>query len=268
MYNFIIGPTDTDSISFSKLDGSEFTKEERKLLVQELNKISPDFMVWDDDGLYRRCIAIKAKNYVLQKYKEDLKPGEKELLIKGAALKASNREPALKEMLQEIINALITDKDENYIVNIYTKYVLEASNIKDIKRWSVKKTITDKILSGERKNESKVRDAIGDKIVQEGDKLYVYSAIEGEIQEIKKDELVFYKNGEPKMIPNYVLKQIELWDGKNQNSEHYIERVYKTIEILKTILDINSYPNYSLKRNKKLLEDIINANGHKIEKND
>ena len=213
-------------------------------------------MTWDDDGLYRRCVAVKAKNYVLQKYKEDLKPGEKEMIIKGSAFKSANKEPALKEMMQEFVNCLINDKNDIFFLNIFKRYIIEAMNIQDISRWAVKKTVTDKVLNGDRTQEVKVMNAIGLDVVQEGDKIYVYNAIVGEVQAVAKGEPVVYKNGLPKMIPNRILVQTKDFNVSNYDRMHYVERVYDTVSILQTVLKIELFPKYHLKNANLLLTDL------------
>jgi hypothetical protein len=64
-YNFNISVTDTDSISFCKKDKSGFSETERKALLDELNEISPEMMIWEDDGYYDTIIVFRAKNYAL-----------------------------------------------------------------------------------------------------------------------------------------------------------------------------------------------------------
>src|ERR1043165_2986458 len=90
-YNFNIGPTDTDSISFCKMDGGAFSEQERAALLAEINKLSPEFIEWEDDNYYEVCIALKAKNYVLY-------DGKKKT-VKGSAFKSSGKEPAMKEFM-------------------------------------------------------------------------------------------------------------------------------------------------------------------------
>ncbi len=245
MYNFIIGPTDTDSISFCKYNMSPFSNEERKLLLIELNSIMPDFMIFDDDGYYDQCIVLKAKNYILVK--------DGKITIKGSAFKDTKKEPALKYMLKEYIDSLISyGIDYERLVPIFQKYTKEAMNIQDINRWTVKKTVTKKVLTGERTNETKVMDALKGQTLQEGDKVWVYNALDGMIQAYAKGEPVFYKDGAPKMVPNEVLKVPAVW-SKDENKLHYVERVYKTTEILSNLLDMSKFPKYHLKKNEQAL---------------
>lgn len=102
MHNFNIGPTDTDSISFCKKDGSPFSKEEQTILLNEINDISPEFIEWEDDGYYQTCIVLKAKNYILW-------DGEK-MTIKGSSFKTATKELALKQMMLDIVQVLL-EKD-------------------------------------------------------------------------------------------------------------------------------------------------------------
>jgi hypothetical protein len=64
-HNFVIGPCDTDSVSYCKQDMSPFTSEEIDNLLSEIKQLSPEFMEWEDDGYYDTCIVLRAKNYVL-----------------------------------------------------------------------------------------------------------------------------------------------------------------------------------------------------------
>jgi len=256
MHNFIIGPCDTDSISFCKPDMSPFTPEEQQRLIQEINDISPEWMDWDADGYYDACLVLKAKNYILVengKYK-----------YRGSSLKDTNREPAVREMLQTLIKDIIENESKD-LVWIYEKYIKEAANIQDITRWQNKKTITKSVLEPERMNEQKVLDAINEAVTigispgyQEGDKVWLYTAIEGQIQARAKGELIFFKDGRPKMIDNCILRDVRLWK-QDHDTFHYIERVYKTVEILANVIDMNIFIDYTLKSNQDKLKDLTCA---------
>jgi len=216
-HNFQIVNADTDSISFSKADGTLFSLEERKLLVTEINSISPEFMKWADDGYYNKVIILKAKNYILQK--EDGK-----VTYKGSSLKDQKKETALKEFLYEIIDAILKEK-YNY-EEIYVKYIKEALYVKDIKRWSSKKTISEKTYSSERTNETKVKDAIAGTEYKEGDRIWVY----------------FDVNQNLKLVENY-------------NNDHDIPTLLKKLftasKTFDNIIPKGTFTNYSLK-NKKI----------------
>lgn len=259
MHNFIIGPTDTDSISFCKPDMSPFDEKELQSLLNEINEISPEYMDWADDGLYDACLVLKAKNYVLVK--------DAKYIYKGSSLRDMKREPAVREMLAKLIQDIIENESKG-VVPIYESYIKEAMNIKDISRWVTKKTITKSVLNGgdedARMNESKVLDAIDEVVTrgvslgyQEGDKVYLYNAIDGEVQAVVKGELVFKRDGSPKMIPNYVLRDQRLWSG-DQDAMHYVGRVYKTVEILSNVLNMEAIMDYTLKRNREVFSRLVN----------
>jgi len=221
-YNFLIAPTDTDSISYCKSDLSPFTKEERISLLKELNDLSPDMMIWEDDGYYKTIIAVRAKNYVLQK--ED-----GSIVYKGSGVKAPNKEIALREFINKIIGAMLEGK-ENY-TEIYNKYVKEALSIKDISRWTSKKTITPSVLNPKRANEQKVLNCISGTEYVEGDKIRVF---------FKSDE---------------TLSLQEKFDG-DYHLDKMLEKLYKTSNLFKFILNTEElFLNYKLKKNKKLLEE-------------
>lgn len=249
-YDFIIGPVDTDSISFCKADQSTFSEEEIKSLLKELNDISPDFMVWEDDGLYKSCLTLKAKNYVLQ-----TADGKKK--YKGSAFRDQKKEPALKQLMFDLVDCLLDNTDSP--ISIYHRYIEEAMNITDISRWAVKKSVTKKLLNGTRKNETKVLDAIDTENVQEGDKIYLFCIIDGQVQDVAKGQPVFYKSGEPKMVPNRVLKQIDEFEG-NYDYLHYVKRIYDTVSILKTVVDMDQFTKYHSPKYVHLLEQFRRSN--------
>lgn len=245
-HDFIVGVVDTDSTSYCKPDMSPFSKEEINQLIEEINSISPEFMIWENDGYYESCIIIRAKNYVLKEY------GTGKVTFKGSATKDQKKELALQEFLKEMLTNIL-DNDLNYenLCGIYNKYLEEIYNIKDIKRWCSKKTITEKILrcagheslsieekkeQGIRKNETDVWDAIKDKIVQEGDKCYLYPVSE-KITIIGR----LGKNGKPlkdKIETLNGLKDIDHWNN-DHDKEKLKQRLDATLNILKNILDVD-----------------------------
>jgi hypothetical protein len=224
--NFVLVNCDTDSITICDPIFKDFTKEEREELLNKLNALFPDKIRWEDDGYYHTVIVLKTKNYVLY-------DGNK-LKIKGSALKDSKKEPAIQEMLLEIIKAMI-NKQNNY-KEIYDKYIIEAMNVKDIRRWSSKKTITEKVLTSQRTNETKLKDALKNNEYMEGDKVWVY----------------FKKDG-----------SLELRDNFNGDYDkiRLLDKCYRSILIFQEILDIDKYfIKYHLKKNKNLLESLIGRN--------
>jgi len=213
---------DTDSISFSKGNETPFSKEERLGLLNEINSMFPDRIKFEDDGYYPCLIVIMAKNYVLQTEDGQIK-------YKGSAIKATGREPALQQLIKDIIGSILDGK-QNYL-EIYNRYVKEALNVQDINRWASKKTVTSKVLEGTRTNETKVKDAIENTEYAEGDKIYVYFDEESN------------------------LKLAENFDGK-YNKDKLLEKLYKTALTFETIINKETFINYKLKKNKKLLENV------------
>lgn len=220
-HNFIIGPTDTDSISFCRKDMNEFSKGEITSLIQELNKLSPEFMLWEDDGYFPNVLVLKAKNYALW--------DGKKLKIKGSALRDTKREKALREFISEIIDSLLFDKKN--LQEIYIKYIKEANNIQDINRWAFKKTITASVLNPERANEQKVLDALKDSEYSEGDKRWFF------------------------FMPDESLSLVERFNGE-YNKNRLLEKVYKTLLIFSSVIDLSQFTKYHLIKNQKLLETL------------
>jgi len=224
VYSFKLVNLDTDSISICKPDGSPFSNEERSRLLKELNSIMPEHISWDDDGYFPSVVIIKAKNYVLY-------DGNK-TKIKGSALKATTKELALKEFINNVLNILLGLDDKN-LTDLYYSYVKEIYNMKDISRWSSKKTISTKVLNPERTNESRVLDAIENSDYREGDKIRVYFTLDGS------------------------LKLEENWNNDHDTTK-LVEKLFKTVKIFETVLDIEAFPNFKLKRNQELLKSILN----------
>jgi DNA polymerase elongation subunit (family B) len=225
-HDFIIGPSDTDSISFCKRDMSPFSPEELKILLDEVNEQSPDKVLWEDDGYYKTIIALKAKNYVLY--------DGKKLKIKGSALKGSTRPEAIKEFIKKTIDTMVyTENVEDIhpsLQSVYSQYVQEAMNVENIKRWSARKTLSSTMLESQRANETKVIDAIKGSDYREGDRFFVY----------KK--------------PDETLCLAENFDGVYDKS-HLLKNIWNTIEIFDMVLPVKTlFTNFSLKKNYKLLD--------------
>lgn len=233
-HNFILTNLDTDSISFCSSDMSEISPEIFKQYLDEINDFLPEMIKMADDGRYESFVVVAAKNYIMKK--------NGKVKFKGSSLTDGKKEPALSEMLEEIGLSLLDGLDVEKMISIYKKYVDEIYNLTDIKRWATKKTITKAILECRdnddvRPNESKVWDAVKHLNPQEGDKVYVYYSQDGMKQEVKKGELQFNKKtGEPKMVPNIILKSLD-----NYKNDHLIEKLHEridaTFDIFKTIID-------------------------------
>lgn len=217
-HNFVITQCDTDGLLYNKIDNAEFSEEEQINLLKELNSISPEFMVWESDGYYSHCIAIRAKNYVLKDFKG-------KVTIKGSALKASTKSPVLKKFIRDIIDNILEDKND--YVEIYNRYAKQIADIKDIVPYCVRKTISEKVLKNDRPNEVNVREAIAGTEIVEGDRVFMFYKDSGE------------------------LCLAEKFTGDYSRDRLY-QSLYDTMKVFVTILPLVT-PNYKLKKNKKLL---------------
>jgi DNA polymerase elongation subunit (family B) len=257
-YHWVVGPktsegrgydlVNVDTDSFSVTNGNKMSKEKAESELDNLNSIYEDLITWEKDGEFDNFVVIRAKNYVMNE--------SGKIKYKGSGLKDQKKELALQEFLHECIDDIMFN-NSNKILDIYHTYIREAMNMKDVSRWVVKKTVTENLFESSRANETKVVDAIerSSTNVNMGDKIWVYSAIDGEKQAVVKGEPKFYKDGTPKMIPNKILKMQSEWAG-DEDRLHYVERVYKTLMILENLLDKDQFIDYSKKSNKKLLEKL------------
>lgn len=216
---------DTDSISYCKADQSPFTKEEMDNDLNSVNSLFPEKIRFEDDGAFTKVIVLKAKNYALW-------DGTK-LKLKGSAFKTSTKEPALKEFMKDIIQTIIDDKND--FVGIYNKYIREAANVTDIKRWAKKATLTETTYKSTRANETKVIDAVQGTEYTKGDKVYL-----------------FFDNDDKLVLA-------EKFNGV-YNRDKMVKKVYDTACTFDSILPEGTFLNYSLKRNKEKLEELLNGN--------
>jgi DNA polymerase elongation subunit (family B) len=237
--DYLLVNCDTDSIMVCKKDQSEFTEEEKVDFLNNLNAQYPDGISWEDDGEYSRVIVNKAKNYVL-KEKDSGK-----IKFKGSSFKSSSKEVALGKLLQEICFDLIDDRDWFDTVE---KYLYEIADIKDIRRWSTKKSVTESLLQADNTNKSRVLEALDTEQIRVGDKVHLYLNTEGMRQQVVNGEAKFLKSGKPKMVPNRIYKTVDKFDGE-YDVVYYIDRLFDTISILKTVIDITRVPRYNLKAN-------------------
>jgi hypothetical protein len=220
--NFKVFGCDTDSIIFSKRDGSEISEQEQQSILDKVNSLFPDKIKFEDDGYYPSVIVFKAKNYVLFDGKEKK--------IKGSALKDQKKEPAIKEFQSAIIESILAGRND--YAEIYYSFVREAMDVKDMSRWSSKKSLTQKVFSSPRTNEKKVRDAIEGTDYREGDKVYVY---------FKSDES---------------LGLVENFDGEYHKTK-LLAKLHQSTKLFKSVLPTQEiFLNYALKKNKNILENI------------
>lgn len=213
---------DTDSVSFCYNDMRFISEEDRKDLIFSLNLGYPEKIKFEDDGFYKTVIVLKAKNYVLD--------DGKKMKYKGSALKASTKEKRLQIFMKELIQLMLDDKQD--FKNLYDVYAKEIMNLNVMSGWCTKKTITNKVLTSERTNESKVRDAIVGEEIVEGDKTFFFFRNDG--------SLCLEKN----------------FDG-DYDKNKLLEKLHKTVEIFDSVLDVEQFPNYKLRKNKPALESLM-----------
>jgi DNA polymerase elongation subunit (family B) len=224
--NYPIANADTDSISYTKLNEEEITKEEQIANLREINLLFPERIKFEDDGYFPTVCILKAKNYILY--------DGKKIKIKGSALKATTKCPALKEMIGKFITSLIENKDDYQ--EIYHSYIKEACNVQDIKRWASRKTISDKTLNPERTNEQRIKDTLEGTEYVEGDRIYTY-----------------FKD-------NTTLELVERFDG-NYSVDKLLASCYDTSWIFENVLDCELlFKNYKLKKSKESLKELIYGN--------
>jgi DNA polymerase I len=216
---------DTDSITLwdkgSKFDGLEVDK-----LIKEVNGILPEQINFELDAFYDSIVVFKAKNYA---YRE----GEK-ISTKGSAIKASTKCPALKEFIKTILDLMLYNKPVSEMVAVYNKYMQEICDIKDIKRWASRKTLSETMETSERTNETKVMDALEDSDYKEGDRFYT-----------------FYKSDDTICL-------VENFDG-DYNKKRLLKNLFDTMMIFETVIpDCEElFINYSLKKNQCLLPGYV-----------
>ncbi len=269
--NHLLVNADTDSIMISKPDQSVWTKQEQSLFLESLNSQFPDKISWEHDGVYDAVVVIKSKNYAL------LPEGEKKIKLKGSSIKDQKKEPALREMMDRVIEVLIRGEDIN-ILDIYHKYIKEALNPTIVRRWCQKKTVSESVLNckgyedmsdddedSPRKNESDVWDAIkAEEGLQQGDKIYLYQVYLGEKSFEEKHYKKNKETGEKEFV-GYKTKTKDVYglrlDKYYKNdiaTDKLVKRVYDTMKIFESIIDISQFPKYHNKTNKELLEKLNN----------
>lgn len=227
---FVLANCDTDSIAFRKADNSFMSKEERKTTLDTINSLFPNMIRFADDGFFTHFIVLAAKNYIM-------KTEDGKVKLKGSSLKDSKLEPILKEMNNKFIEVLLSEETDNEkilekLLQIYHSYVILVEDIKDIKPWGKKLTISSKTLTNERSNEANVRKAIEGTEYVEGDKVYTF-------YDEDYDTLVLVEN----------------FKGTYSKDRLY-ERLHASVQKYESILDMSKFLDYSLKRNKEKLKDL------------
>lgn len=213
---------DTDSIAIS--DGNPWGDERKQTMLRALNKLSPGLIHWEDDGVYEKVLVLKPKNYVLE--------SEGKLKFKGASLKATLKESALREFIDRGLRCLI-DEDSEKLKATYNEYIKEAVNPLDITRWSFKKTVTQAVLNPSRTQEKKALEALTGTDFAPGDKVYMY-----------------FTNTDS-------LKLQERWTN-DHDVHRLLEKIFKTAMVFSTVVPIKELlPNYTLKRNQVALKNLV-----------
>lgn len=224
--NYSVMLADTDSIQFCKPDQSSFSKEEVSILLEKFNEQFPERIIWEFNDVFTSLLVLKIKNYIYVGQDGKLK-------YKGSSIKSPTLEPALKEFIDRIIFCLMNDKSKEEMVQIYNSYIEEIFNMKDISRWAMRKTISDKTLNSTRKNETKLAEAIENTEIIEGDRCYV----------------IFKSDDSLCLVQDY--------DG-DYSKVRLLEKLYKTSLRFETVLSVKQmFTNYSLKTRRRLLEPII-----------
>lgn len=223
MYNFKLVCADTDSFTICKPTGEQFSNIEIDLLTNQLNALYPEHIDWEFEFNSPKMIVLKAKNYIIVDSN-----GKKK--IKGSALKSSTLEPKIKQMIQDMLDMLLEDKQKE-MVNIYHEHIRTIRDgITDIKPWAKKLTLSPKTFDSERLNETKIVEAIKGTEYKSGDRIYIYTTSEN------------------------TLKLAEKFEG-DYDIDTYIQKLFKATMRFETVLPVKElFLNYSLKKNKKLLE--------------
>ena len=230
-FDFEIVAGDTDGLAFKKKDQKPFTDQERAEILAALNSTTDKLIRWEDDGVMKRQIVVKTKNYILVDQNNKVK-------IKGSALKATTKEKALQKFIRDVIELLIKDRLDQLFF-LYLSYVRQIVNLKDISDWCSKKTVTKAVLTSERTNEARVRKALEGATVQEGDKVYA-----------------FFKTPEELCLR-------ENFDG-TYDRDVLLGKLYDSLYVFETVIQTDLFPNLSLKRNQYL---IPNTNRENDERN-
>lgn len=217
-HNFLVPVVDTDSITICKLDNSPFSQEEVDKLHLEINSLNGELINWEKEFVnLNTLIVIAAKNYILW--------DGKKLKIKGASLKATNKEPYLKDFINQVIDILLKpDFIQDEIIDLYNKTAKETLNLTDMSRHSKKKTITEKVLKGDGTSELRTRLALKGVNYQQGDKFKFF----------------YLPNGNMCLDTNF---------NGEYDQRKLLEKLYKTMEIFDAVVPISLFKNYKLQIN-------------------
>lgn len=228
MHQFELIFCDTDSVTFCKPDGTIFSSEEQDKLQEELNSLFPERIRWEKNFYVEKVVVLRIKNYII--FDPQHKDPKKRLILKGSGIKASTKEPALKQFIRDIIDSMLFDRGDYN--EVYLRYAQEILNVRDMSRWVTRKTLTDKTLTNERTNERKVRDAIVGSDYVEGDRVYLYFRPDGTLNLLER-----FSNDHCKKT--------------------LLKKLHATAQLFENVLDVRElFPNLSLKRSAKYVEDL------------
>jgi DNA polymerase I len=212
---------DTDSILVS---GGEWTDTNRKIKLAELNSLYPARVRWEDDGTFDSVVVVAAKNY-------SLKNGAK-IKNKGGSLKATQKEPALREFIGRALE-LLHDGRQSDILALYDSYASEIMNLRDIKRWCARKTYTQAVANAARTTEAKVLAAMPEG-VQLGDKVFVYFDV------------------------NEALQNSANWK-QDHCTKRLLGKLHDSALVFESVFNCKLLRNYALKREQNALKTLISA---------
>jgi DNA polymerase elongation subunit (family B) len=223
-YNIVL--VDTDSIKYYHPE-RELTEEETAANTKEVNALFPSGIKWDDEGIYKVFVVVKSKNYIMVDSKDKVK-------LKGSSMKSSKLEPSLKDLQKDIINMLI-GRSNDTLENIYATHSKNAARITDIKPWSSRKTISERTIKSERRNERLLVEALAGEQYQLGDKFEFYYTRDGILKLSSRFQSV---------SPDHDVKRI-------------LGKIYKTCQVFANVTNAEQLPNYTLSKNAKEYNDMV-----------
>jgi len=216
-HNFVVSIVDTDSITISKEDGSEFDSEEIDKLTEELNSISLEHIKWDREFYIPTIVIVASKNYVLD-YGNKVK-------IKGASLKATRKEKYLQDFIKGVIDILLQRNwNYNQVVDLYNKTAKECLDLTDMSNHSYKVAITDKVLNGDRTIALRVKVALRGVNYQQGDKFRMF----------------FLPDGNLCLESNFK----GIYDERR-----LLQKLYDTVHAFEDIIPMENFTNYKILKN-------------------
>jgi len=224
---FRISNADTDSISFT-VPSSEpsYFKE----LLTEVNMLMPVGVRFEDDGFFPKFVVLKAKNYIM------LTP-EGKIKLKGSALKSSRMEKGLKDFQGLCIRSLLGLSDAS-LIDTYLNTCKGLSELTSVLMWCSRKTISERTLKSERKNERSLVEAMKGTSYQIGDKFDFYYTADN------------------------VLKLADSYDPSNpdHNVPRLLKKLYTSSKIFETVLpDFSQRINYGLSTQARKFNDMARA---------